>query len=577
MADQQKETRPPGSAQNLTLKQRMLNRLGDLRTERSSFDSHWKSIGRVTAPRAARFFVTDRNRGERRNQEIYDETAVFDLRTLQSGLGAGITSPARPWVKLKIPDKKLMERSQAVKQHLYETESAVYDCLNGSNYYQSLSEVYLQGGDFATACMLILEDDQDDIRCHTLPIGSYYLGTDAAGRVNTVYREFSMTVGQLVKKYGYVNCSQQTRAAYDAGKIDGWVEVVHAIEPNDARDARMLDNQNMPIRSVRFEKSSPVDDDTFLSFTGFREFPAVAPRWEVTGEDVYGSSCPGMIALPAIQMLQRCVKLHDKILHKIADPPLLADVMLRNEITSLLPAGITYISGLANAAGAGVRPIHEIKAEVLQHLQAKIEELKQNIHRAFYADLMQMFATSDISNVTAREVEERHQEKLLVLGPVMERWDQELLDASLMRVIEILRRKGKIPPTPPEMKGQPFVFEYVSLMATALKMVGTASVDRMMSFVGSLTAVYPEASDMIDIDETIIEYHDMLGAPPKMIRSKDDVAKIRNQRAQAQQKQAQAEQMAQMAPAMQKGADAARLLSETGVGESTALNRLLGQ
>lgn len=577
MADQQKETRPPGSQMALSLKQRMLNRLGDLRTERSSFDSHWKAIGKVTAPRAARFFVTDRNRGERRNQEIYDETAVYDLRTLQSGLGAGMTSPARPWFKFKIPDKKLMENSVAVRQYLYEAQSAVADCLNGSNYYQAVGDVYLQWANFATACMLILEDDEDDIRCHTLPIGSYFLGTDGTGRVNTIYREFSMTVGQLVRTYGYKNCCEQTQAAWDTGKIDGWVEVVHAIELNDSRDPAMLDNQNMPFRSVRFEKIGNVEDTRYLSFTGFREFPGVAPRWEVTGEDVYGSSCPGMIALPSILMLQRAVKLHDKILHKIADPPLLADVMLRNELTSMLPGGITYISGLANAAGAGVRPIHEIKAEVLALLEQRIASLQQMIHRAFYADMMQMFATSDISNTTAREVEERHQEKLLVLGPVMERGDKELLDSSLMRIIEILRRKGKIPPPPPEMKGQSFVFEYVSLMATALKMVGTASVDRLMSFVGNLTAVFPEATDMIDSDETIIEYHDMLGAPPKMLRSKDDVAKIRAGRAQAQQKQAQAEQLAKMAPAMQQGADAARLLSETGVGESTALNRLLGQ
>lgn len=577
MADQQKETRAPGAHLSLTLKQRMLNRLGDLRNERSSFDSHWKTIGKVTAPRAGRFFVTDRNKGERRNQEIYDETAVFDLRTLQSGLGAGMTSPARPWVKIKIQDKNLMERSKAVKQYLYEMQSAVSDCFGGSNYYQSLSEIYLQGPNFGTAAMLILEDEKDDIRCHTMPIGSYYLGTDATGRVDTIYREFSMTVGQLVKRFGYENCCETTQAAYDSGKIDGWVEVVHAIEPNDTRDPRMLDNQNMQFRSVRFEKASPVDQDRFLEFKGFREFPGVAPRWEVTGEDVYASSCPGMIALPSILMLQRCVKLHDKILHKIADPPLLADVMLRNEITSLLPGAMTYISGLANAAGAGVRPIHEIKAEVLQYLQQKIEELQQKIHRAYYVDLMQMFATSDVSGVTAREIEERHQEKLLVLGPVMERWDKELLDASIMRTIEILKRRGKIPPAPPEMQGQPLVFEYVSLMATALKMVGTASVDRMMSFVGNLTAVYPEASDMVDIDETIIEYHDMLGAPPKMLRSKDQVAQIRNQRAKAMAQKAQAEQMAQMAPAMRQGADAARLLSETGVGESTALNRLLGQ
>lgn len=575
MADQTKD-QPKGNRVQVTMKQAMISRLGKLRSERSTFDSHWKSIAQVTAPRAARFFITDRNRGERRNQAIYDETAVFALRTLASGMMAGLTSPARPWFRLSIKNKELM-KSSAVKAWLYDVETQLRDVFNGSNYYQAIPMVYTQIGAFGTSAMIILEDEKDVIRCHTCPVGSYFLGTDGAGRVNVLYREYSMTVGQLVDDFGYENCSDSVRGMFDANNLDSWVEVLHVIEPNDARDSSQLGNKNMAYRSVRIEKASPTQDNRYLDFKGFEEFPVCAPRWEVTGEDVYGSSCPGMVALPAIQMLQKTVKLYDKIANKIGDPPLIVDAMLRNEQISMLPGGLTYISGLATAAGAGARPVHEIHPATLQPIAEKIAVLQRQIQRAFFEDMMQMFATSDVSNMTAREVEERHSEKLLVLGPVMERQDEELLDSSINRTYRIMERKGRIPPPPPEMKGEPIVIEYVSVMASAQKMVGTAGIERLASFVGNLAAQFPEAADVFDADVAVQEYAEMLGTIPKVIRADDVVAQIRAGRTQAAQQKAKTEQMAQMAPAMQKGADAARLLSETGVGESTALNRLLGQ
>ena len=560
----------------MTIKQGMIKRLSMMKLERSTFDQHWQSIATVTSPRSARFFSSDRNRGERRNQAIYDETAVFALRTLASGMMAGLTSPARPWFRFSLKNRVLL-KSSTVRAWLFEVEQILRDVFNGSNYYQALPQVYTQLGDFGTAAMIILEDDKDVIRCHAMPIGSFYLASDSAGRVNALYREYSMTVGQLVDDFGFENCSVSTQGLYNAGKIDGWVEVLHAIEPNDGRDSSKIGNKNMPYRSVRIEKASPTGDEVYLDFRGFEEFPVCAPRWEVTGEDIYGCSCPGMIALPAIQMLNRTVKLFDKVANKIADPPLIVDAMLRNDTFSMMAGGLNYISGLAQAAGAGARAVHEIHPTTLQPIAEKIAVLQKQIQRAFFEDMMQMFATSDLGDMTAREVEERHQEKLLILGPVMERQDEELLDCSIHRTFRILERRGRIPPIPPEMKGQPITIEYVSVMASAQKMVATASIDRLASFVGNLAAQFPEAADVFNADAAVREEADCLGTIPSVIRSEDDVKAIRAQRQQAQQKQAQAAQMAQMAPAMQQGADAARLLSETGVGDSTALNRILGQ
>lgn len=559
----------------LEFKSRCNKRLQAMKSERASFDSHWQTIAKVTAPRSSRFLSTDRNKGDRRTSDIYNNTAPFAVRTLASGMMAGMTSPARPWFKLSIGNAKLREL-QSVKEWLYEVESSMRAVLNSSNAYDSLSTVFQQIGCFGTAVNVVLEDDKDVIRCYALPVGSYYISTDGTGRVNALYREYSMTVGQLVEMFGIDNVSLEVKTSYESKNIDTWIEVVHVIQANTERDSAMLDNKNKAFISCRFEKASAGTNDKCLDISGYDEFPVQAPRWETAGEDIYGSSCPGMIALPDILMLNKTVKLYDKIANKIADPPLIADAMVRNQQISMLPGAVTYISGLATAAGAGVRPMQEISPTTLQPIAEKISVLQQAVNQAFFADMMQMFATSDISNMTAREVEERHQEKLLILGPVMERLNGELLDPLIQRTYAIMERKGLIPPPAQEMHGQPLNIEYVSVMASAQKMIGTPAIERLLGMVGNIAAIRPEIVDKIDFDHAVDEMSNMLGTSPKVVISDDEVKKIRSIRAEAQAKQQQAEQIAQMAPALQQGADAARLLSETGVGDSTALNRMLG-
>ena len=78
-------------------------------TKRASFDSHWRELGEYYFPRRPRFFSTDRNKGDKRSQQIVDSTPRFAARTLQSGLHAGLTSPSRPWMRLTTPDTKLSE------------------------------------------------------------------------------------------------------------------------------------------------------------------------------------------------------------------------------------------------------------------------------------------------------------------------------------------------------------------------------------------------------------------------------------------------------------------------------------
>src|ERR1041384_2937968 len=144
---------------------------GSLMQERSSFEGHWRELSSFIKPRRTRFFVTDKNKGDRRNQNIIDSTGTFAARTLQSGLHAGITSPARPWMRLSTPDPDLAEHGP-VKEWLHTTTQRMLGLFLRSNVYNSLPILYGDMGVFATGAIAVIEDEHDFIRTFAYPVGS---------------------------------------------------------------------------------------------------------------------------------------------------------------------------------------------------------------------------------------------------------------------------------------------------------------------------------------------------------------------------------------------------------------------
>ena len=58
----------------------LLSRWGQLKAERESWMSHWKEISDYLLPRSGRFFINDRNRGEKRHNNILDNTGTRAAR-----------------------------------------------------------------------------------------------------------------------------------------------------------------------------------------------------------------------------------------------------------------------------------------------------------------------------------------------------------------------------------------------------------------------------------------------------------------------------------------------------------------
>ncbi|KAG0011823.1 putative portal protein, partial [Podila clonocystis] len=205
----------------------------------------------------------------------------------------------------------------------------------------------------------------------------------------------------------------------------------------------------------------------------------------------------------------------------------------------------------------------------LSHLLADIEDVRERIKGAFYADLFRMLSNQEKDiRMTATEVAERHEEKLVMLGPVLGLLHNELL-APLVELTFTRMLKAQIMPAPPpEMQGQELNIEFVSMLAQAQRAIGTHSTDRFVASLGNIAQIKPEVLDKFDPDVWADEYADMLGLNPELIVAGDRVALIRQQRAQQQQ---QAQQMAQFA----QGTQIAGQLARSPTGEKNVLTDTL--
>lgn len=535
----------------------LLSRWGQLKNERESWMSHWKEISDYLLPRSGRFFVDDRNRGDKRHNNIYDSTGTRALRVLAAGMMAGMTSPARPWFRLTTSDPQLDE-SAAVKAWLADVTRLMQMVFAKSNTYRALHSMYEELGAFGTASTIVLADYTSVIHHYPLTTGEFAMAADHRGQVNTLFREFQMTVAQVVREFGRSNCSPTVQTLFDRGALEQWVTVMQAIEPRVDRDLTKRDDRNMAWKSIYFEQGG--NEDQILRESGFKEFPALCPRWATSGGDIYGNS-PAMEALGDIKQLQHEQLRKAQGIDYKTKPPLQAPTSLKSRDVDTLPGGISFVD--AAAPNGGIRSAFEVNID-LSHLLADIQDVRERIKGSFYADLFLMLANGTNPQMTATEVAERHEEKLLMLGPVLERMHNEILDPLIEMTFTRMVEANIVPPPPDELQGMELNVEFVSMLAQAQRAIATNSVDRFVGNLGAVAGIKPEVLDKFDADRWADAYADMLGIDPELIVPGEQVAMIRKQRAEAAQAQ-------QQAALLNQGADTAQKLGSVDTSKQSAL------
>jgi len=259
-------------------------------------------------------------------------------------------------------------------------------------------------------------------------------------------------------------------------------------------------------------------------------------------------------------------------------PPLQIPTALKNMPLATLPGGSAFVD--QTSAGGGIRSMFDVQLDISAQME-DIRDIRQRIKENFYVDLFLMLAQSDdggVQPVSAREVAERHEEKLLMLGPVLERLHNELLKPKIDLTFDRMIETGIVPEPPQEMQGQELNVEFVSMLAQAQRAIGVQGVDRLVMTVGNIAMLQknagqmPDVLDKLDFDDIVDGYGDMLGVDPEYIVANDKVAIIRQTRAAQQAAAAKAQQIA-------AAANTAKTLSQakTGPTDQNALTDVISQ
>lgn len=545
-------------------------RVKHLADERARMDPLWMELRDAFLPHRGRFGMQDEKPFHQRIA-LLNETPMECAGILASGLHAGLTSPARPWQKSAIMDDDLSEYGP-VKEWLAEVDRRMMVWYAKSNLYQALPFLYAEYGVFGTMCGLVIEDPKTLFRVEPYTVGQYSLARSERGEYDTLGREFTMTVRQLVGRFGEANVSAEVRRKWsDTSKREDRVSVIHLVEPDGDGFA-----------SCYYEKANKEGErEGLLRKAAFAENPILAASWEYVGNEPYACGCPGMKGRGAAKALQIDEKNKSRAIERGHNPPLQGPA--HNGI-NLTPGSYNAITGqMASGAGSKIESIYSFTPNI-EGLLLNIDKREQRLRRAFFVDLFLMLTLDERNQrATAEEIRAKYDEKVLALGPTLEQANA-MLRVLHTRVFGIMARKSApiwagvidgepiLPKPPRELEGIDIEPQFVSALQQAQRAQALQGIERFASFAGSMAEFLGGPPEKFDADQALDEYGAALGIPPEIVRDDEEVAAMREAKAQA----AQAEQMAQMAPAANQMASAVKSLAETRPVEGGIMDRLAG-
>ena len=515
-------------------KEYLEQRRNELKEIFNSIKSDLQEQADYFSPNSVRFIARNVNKPRIRSKKILDSTTLIAVRNFAAGMMTGATSPTRRWFKTGIMNKDFEENWQ-VKEFCARQAELSRKILYASNFYQLLPEVYDQMAVFLFSCLALESDYETVVNFKCLPIGSYYYAKDNRGIIDTVCRNYMESARNLVREFGYENCSDAVQQA-SKNNPQSMFEIVHYVEPNMEHIKGSPISSQKKFISIYYE----VGADGFLRKSGFDRFPYVVFEASCNGEDNYPSKGLGAYALPDAKQLMAMVKEYAKAVKKMVTPAYKGPASLKNKNLSDLPGHFNE----TDENGQGLTPVYEVNPRVLE-LKEGINEMRESIKSIFYNDLFAMILNTAERGRTATEVNELKEEKMVLLSPLLEQ-----VHIALKQILEWLfyeeLEKGILPDYPEVLQGQEIEIEFVSTLAQAMKAQNIASMERFTTFVANMAqTIDPVLAKKIQGEQMIDDYADFANIDPSQVTPSEDIAKYREAMEQKQQQQEQLNAMMQ--------------------------------
>ncbi len=548
---------------------------------RRPYEPLWKDIRRNFEPAIGKALLenTDPNQrnADREDEKLFNAEPRTLLHRLAAGLQSGITNQAQEWFRFRVVDDRLTER-QEIRRWLNELTHEIAAALERSNAYPSLDRIYTQLL-FGTSAALVFPQDEQDIHIDVLDCGAYWIAENRYGRVDTLLRKCQMTNEQAADEFGEKELPTRVKDALDAGRADEYVTVWNLVCPaGNVRAAKDIDGDRAFASLYWIEENDPDHNNGVVAIRSFGYNPIVAPRWMVNSA-AYGIGC-GQIGLGDAKEIQRIEEDIARIVELEAKPALLASASMKGETIRIGPGSVTFGVTDGSRGGLPVQRLFQTNQNinaVIAAQQAVIERLR----KIFYSDLFSLMvnATLQTQQKTATEINELAAEKVALLGPVLTRLNNDLLQPLIEAVYAIVktaadRRKAADPTfrsplvdVPRAVEGRELRVEYVSNL----------HIERQSAMrINHITQLVQVTGIIAQMKPTVLVGFDEHAALRGLARSLDEEGIVKDRKDIEQELAAQAQQQAQMqqlqmAQAQASGAKdeamAMRALADTPVGD----------
>ena len=545
---------PKDNSANQQLAGELLREFSQIEYKRGIWEKHWEEVAKKVLPYYSTSFYTQGNTvpGAMRNQDQYDVTANAALWKFAAAMESMLTPANNKWHRLRHPDMNLM-KNREVQAWFDQVNDAMfyYRYSPHSGYQANQHDGYVSLGAFGTSGLFVDEfmdytkPGVKGLRYRNIHLGELFFAANFQGQVDKVYRRFKMTLRQIAQKWGEKALPEgYQRQLKDKPETE--VVIIHIVKPREHWEPRPLSNKQYKFGSYYVMR----EGQHLLHEGGYRCLPYSTARYITAPGELYGRS-PAMNVLPSIKVLNEEKKTLIKQGHRAVDPVLLAHDDGVLDGLSLKPGAVNY--GAVTSDG---RPlVHTLPTGNVAIGKELMDDERLAINDAFLVTLFQILVQTP--QMTATEVLERAREKGALLSPTMGRFQSESIGPQIEREFDLLMWQGLIPPPPPALveAGAEYKVEYDAPLNRAMRADEAAGTMRTFQWAAEIAAQTqdPSVMDFFDTDAIIPELMQINGAPFRFARSQEQVAQIRQGRAQAQQTQQLVQALPGMA-AMQKAA-----------------------
>ena len=458
--------------------------------------------------------------GERKDDKIFDETAVVGIQEFASRLQSGLTPNFARWADFVTGQEVPEEEKDDVNNALDGVTDYVFEILQTSNFAQEIHECFIDLA-LGTAVICVMEGDAvNPIRFQSIPLPHVVLDTGPDGKVDHVYRERMMKNEDIPIAYpnGILTPQMAERISRSPEAKTKILEVSCRLydDPNEEKYGYYVIDIN--------EKAMIMSE----VYTGVGSNPFIAFRWSKASGEVYGRG-PALNALSAIktcnltiEMILENAQMAISGIYQIDD-----DGIINVDTINLVPG--TVIPKAPNSQG--LQPIRAAGSFDVANLI--LNDMRNNIKRALYND---MLGDPNRTPASATEVAERMADLSRKIGSAFGRLQSEMVQPLLQRVVYILQKQGRI--EMPTVNGREVKIRSVSPLAQAQSNQDIVSLNRFLQTVAG--SFGPEILNiLISSEETALYLAKKFGVPDNLIRDADERQQLVQMAQQMQQQQQQ--------------------------------------